>query len=67
MLCVAVLINNEEKIITINQKHICSFFKKTIGNKKVTEVRMSNGDIWDIVDPIFDSWFVDSHITSTDY
>ncbi len=67
MLCATVLINNEKKEIIINQKQVCSFSKKTIDGQKITELRMSNGDIWNVLDPIFDSWYVDGHITSTDY
>ena len=67
MIRITVLANSTEKQITVNQKHICSFEDAQIGDKIVTEIRMSNGDVWHVTDPPFDFWLRDSWITDTDY
>lgn len=65
---VTVLDNSIEKIITINQKHICSFEEeKEVENRFVTEVRMSNGDVWYVIDPGLEQWIPDAFITDTEY
>ena len=60
-------INNQEKYITINQKQICSFAQITKNDTVLTEVRMSNGDIWHVIEPEYNQWFPDSFITDVNY
>jgi len=68
MLSVTVIDNDgKKKEITINQKHLCSFHLKIIDQKEVTEVRMSNGDIWHVIEPPYSHWFPDTHTTSQEY
>lgn len=71
MLYVTILKNNKEQNITLNQKQICSFHDiEIIQNKqtiKATEVRMSNGDIWIVIQPPFEDWHIDAFITSSEY
>ena len=67
MLSIIVIVDNKEKRIGVNQKHICSFSEKYIDDKQCTEIRMSNGDVWNVVTPSYDEWFPDQFTTDTDY
>ena len=69
MLLIKIFENGEEKDIVINQKHICSFKQIFITELKMeaTEVRMSNGDIHNVIKPPYDQWQPDAWITDTDY
>jgi len=55
------------RTIGVNQKHICSFSKKILEDQNYTELRMSNGDVWIVVDPSWQAWFPDICTTSTEY
>jgi len=61
---VAKIIVNEHETDTVilNQRHICSFKKVELHGKECTEVKMSNGDKWIVIEPDFQSWSIDAFI-----
>ena len=67
MFPVTIIRDGQEEVIVLNQKHVCSFKSLTIDKKEITEIRMSNGDIWHVVDPPYKNWFPDSFTTSEEY
>jgi hypothetical protein len=67
MILATVLHNSEKKQITINQKHVCSFEEIYDSGIRYTEVRMSNGDVWRVIDPPFGDWLPDSFVTDKEY
>ena len=67
MIYAQVIKNKKTKMVTINQKHICSFEFITLDEKKITELRMSNGDIWHVIDPPCEDWVADSFVTDVEY
>jgi len=67
MLSVTIVEDGKEIEIGVNQKHICSFRPIGPPEKLRTEIRMSNGDIFEIIKPPYNQWQVDVYITDTNY
>jgi len=67
MLPVKILHDNKEKQIALNLKHITSFSEIIHNQKKMTEIRMSNGDIWIVIDPPYDHWIPDMFSNESGY
>ena len=67
MIPIKVLQNNEIKNVALNQRHVCSFSPVQINDKTYTEVRMSNGDIWVVIEPPHNQWLIDQWVTDENY
>jgi hypothetical protein len=64
MIPVTIIKNNQIKDIGINENQVCSFeeieiLHPTLNIIKATEVRMSNGDQWIVINPPYEEWQID--------
>lgn len=51
----------DDRSVVINQRHITSFCaKKTEDNRKFTEIKMSNGDTFQVTEPSYEAWEEDA-------